>query len=99
MRLAARTDSNHRSIMTALILVGCSVADTSAMGKGFPDLVVGINKQTTILVEVKDGDKSPSRRALTPDQLKFHKDWKGQLHTVTSVDQALELVAHYRKLR
>ena len=67
MRRAARTDANHATIRDALRSVGCSVADTSAVGQGFPDLVIGF-RGATMLIEVKDGSKAPSRRKLTPEQ-------------------------------
>jgi hypothetical protein len=46
-----------------------------------------------ILVEVKDGEKVPSAQALTPDQIKFHREWHGAVRIVTSVDDAAEVVA------
>jgi len=30
-----------------------------------------------LLMEVKDGHKSPSKRQLTEDQLKWHGEWRG----------------------
>jgi hypothetical protein len=96
MRYAARVDANHASISALLTQVGCSVFDTSAVGQGFPDLIAVMGEHT-VLIEVKDGSLSPSRRTLTPAQKQFHASWKGKLHTVESADQALSLVAHYRK--
>lgn len=77
--------------MEALRKIGCRVAITSAAGGGFPDLVVGRGGVIRLL-EVKDGDKAPSRRALTPEQVVFHEEWKGQpVHVVESVEQALQV--------
>jgi hypothetical protein len=43
-----------------------------------------------VLLEVKDGKKSPSRRQLTDAEQKFHEDWPGDnLHIVTSAEDAL----------
>ena len=47
------------------------------------DIVVGF-KGKNLLLEIKDGDK----KVLTPDQVNWHKLWKGQVHVVTSVDEA-----------
>ena len=93
MRRAARQDANHREIVDALRKVGCVVHDTSALGGGFPDLVVQTPAGTSILLmEVKDGRKPPSARALTADQEEFSRLWKRWV-CVTSVDEALAVVA------
>lgn len=76
MRRAARTDRNHSEIAAAFVAMGCSVRSLAAVGGGMPDLLVGVYG-CNMLVEVKDGEKSPSQRKLTPDQIKFHAEWKG----------------------
>jgi hypothetical protein len=44
-------------------------------------------------MEVKDGFKSPSRRLLTEDQLKWHGSWNGgALAVVDSPDAALRMI-------
>jgi hypothetical protein len=48
----------------------------AAVGQGVPDLLVGYQGKN-ILVEVKDGNKTPSRRKLTDDQVKWHDNWNG----------------------
>ena len=91
MRHAARTDANHAEIRDALRAAGCSVADTGSAGDGFPDLVVGLRSRN-FLLEIKDGKKPPSARKLTDDQVKFHGAWRGQVHVVTSVQEAIDVV-------
>ena len=44
------------------------------------------------LIEVKDGAKPPSARKLTPDQVKFHHDWCGQIAVAESVEDALAVI-------
>lgn len=92
MRRAAKTDANHAEIVAALRQAGCGVLDLSRVGNGCPDLLVHLPSYPwrQALVEVKDGSKPPSARKLTPDQEKFHAEWKGWIHTVKSVDEALE---------
>jgi len=42
---------------------------------------------------VKDGDKPPSARALTPAEAKFHAEWPGQnLYIVNSEHEALDIL-------
>lgn len=91
MRRAARTDANHAEIVRVLTKIGVSVADTSRVGSGFPDLVVGFRGKN-LLLEVKDGRKSPSRRKLTAGQQEFAAAWRGQVRTVESVAEALSAV-------
>ncbi len=84
-------DANQSEIVDALRKAGCSVAPTSQAGDGFPDLVVG-RAGVNYLIEVKDGNKVPSKQKLTSKQRKFHKHWTGQIAVVNSVEQALEAV-------
>lgn len=92
MRLAARTDANHSQIVAALEAVGATVQSLASIGRGCPDLLVGY-KQKTVLIEVKDGSKAPSRRKLTDDQLQWHAKWQGgPLAIVDSVESALRIL-------
>lgn len=89
MRLAARTDDNQNRVVNALRRAGCQVLSLSAVGKGCCDLLV--NRAGIIhMLEVKDGNKSPSRRRLTRFQVLFHQNWP--VKVVTSEEEALEAV-------
>ena len=97
MRRAAKVDDNHAEIVRALRDIGCSVLSLAAVGKGAPDLLVGAcfgisGRRVNFLLEIKDGDKSPSRRKLTDDEQTFHAAWRGHLAIVESVDDALRVV-------
>ena len=73
-----RTDANHGEIVEALLSVaGVAVHSLAGVGCGCPDLLVGAEGKT-YLVEVKDGEKCPSHRTLTPDQKKWIKEWTGE---------------------
>lgn len=96
MRIAARTDDNHRAIVNALRRLGCSVHSTHAEGHGFPDLVVAMIG-TTYLAEIKDGTKWKSQQKLTIAQEKFHAGWKAPIAILTSVDDAIAWVDTIRK--
>lgn len=95
MRYAARVDDNHADIVKALHRIGVYVIDCSHVGSGFPDLLCAYRGCWT-LIEIKDGQKSPSRRKLTPAQTVFHAEAlaKGcKVHVVESVDQAIRLLS------
>ena len=91
-----KTDNNHKQIMAAFRSLGCSVHDTSRLGGGFPDLVVGING-VNILVEVKDGSLPPSGRKLTEKEDEFFRKWKGKAVIVSSINDVMPIVADLRR--
>ena len=76
MRRAARIDANHAAIVNTLRKCGCEVQSLAACGQGVPDALV-YHRATNrlMLVEIKDGTKSPSTRRLTPDQIAWHARW------------------------
>jgi len=91
---AAKVDDNQRQIVAALLSAGCRVTLLHRVGGGVPDLLVGTPSRRFILLEVKDGAKSPSRRELTPDQVRWHDQHAGfPVHVVTSAEAALRAVA------
>ena len=91
-RRAARVDANHAEVVQALRAIGCRVQDLSGVGDGCPDLLVGWRHRLCLL-EVKDGDKPPSARKLTPDQDKWHALWSGlPVRVVCSISEAVEAV-------
>jgi Holliday junction resolvase len=91
MRRAARIDDNQNEIVKKLRDIGCSVAITSAVGRGFPDIVVGF-KGFNYLIEIKDGKKPPSQRKLTSDEQAWHDQWRGSVHIVESFDDCLAIL-------
>jgi hypothetical protein len=91
MRRANRIDENQNDIVAALRKAGATVRVIS-QGEGIPDLLVGFRGET-ILLEVKDGNKPPSARTLTPAEKKFFDEWEGGLcMVVKSVEDALEML-------
>ena len=90
MRKHARKDTNQDDIVKAFRNFGFTAHVTSQLGNGFPDLVVG-KHGVNYLVEIKDGTKPPSKRALTDDEFEFHWKWRGSIHIVESVDDVLRL--------
>lgn len=92
MRRAAKVDANQPEIVAALRAAGATVISLAACGSGIPDLLVG-HAGKTALIEVKDGSLPPSKRQLTPDQLKWHGEWTGgTLAVVCDVESALRVL-------
>ena len=90
MRLAARRDANETQIVSALEACGAFVKKINDGGTF--DLLVWYRGHT-LLLEVKDGRKSPSARELSPAEQKFHDSWPGDnLHIVLSSEDALALL-------
>ena len=90
----ARTDSNQGEIVAVLRDIGACVRDFSAVGGGCPDLAILYRGKTT-WIEVKDGEKPPSARRLTPDQRRWHQEAHArgvEVHVVTNADEAIYAV-------
>lgn len=95
MRRAAKVDANQAEIVAALRAVGATVQPLHAVGQGCPDLLVGY-RGINFLLEVKDGEKPPSARKLTPDQVSWHDTWRGTVHVVMNPKIALEIIGALR---
>ena len=67
----AKVDANQARIVGALRQAGCRVQHLHTVGTGCPDLLV-LHRGLLILVEVKDGDKSPVRQ----NQIQWHTEWR-----------------------
>jgi Holliday junction resolvase len=92
MRRAAKIDANQEAVVSALRAAGAQVQSLAAVGKGVPDLLVKY-QGTFYLIEVKDGRQPPSKRQLTPDQVKWHEEWKcAFLGVVENPEQALKFI-------
>ena len=91
MRVRGRIDDNQKEVVSQLRKLGVSVAITSMLGKGFPDLVLG-HQNKNYLIELKDGSKTKSRKTLTEDEAKFFNDWKGQVDKCESLDDICRII-------
>ncbi len=88
-RRLGRRDANEGPIIDALRGMGCSVKQTHDF-----DLVVGY-QGLNLLIEVKDPAKSPSARKLTPDQVKFKGEWRGQYDVAYTPEDAIHIVKRH----
>lgn len=91
MRRAAKVDRNQPEIVEALRQAGATVQSLHAVGEGCPDLLVGF-RGVNYTLEVKDGNKPPSRRELTPEQVKWHGGWNGRVSVVADISAALAAI-------
>ena len=87
MRRAA-VDANQAAIVGELRDAGCTVQHLHKVGEGCPDIAVG-HRSTNYFFEIKDGSKPPSAQKLRPLQQKWHDEWKGQVCTITTAEEAL----------
>ena len=90
MRRAAKVDENQSELVRAALQFGCTVRSLAQIGGGIPDLLIGQASRwgrRNILVEAKS-----DHGVLTPDQIAFHRDWRGQIDIARTVDQLLEVL-------
>jgi len=85
-KLRCRVDGNQTAIVMALRAHGWSVLSLSTVGKGCPDLLVGV-QSLNILLEVK-----MPKGKLRAKQTAFRDGWHGQCATVTSAEDAVKMV-------
>lgn len=90
-RRAARVDANQSDIVDDLRKVGCSIQHLHKEGMGCPDLLIGWRGRNW-LFEVKDPAKPPSERKLTEMQVRWHRDWRGQVMVIHSAEEALAVM-------
>jgi hypothetical protein len=93
MRRAPRLDGTHVAVREALRATGWFIFDTAGVAAGFPDLIAARGGRLELL-EVKDGRKPPSKRALSDDERTVHRDFAAAgitIRIVESVEQAMRL--------
>jgi hypothetical protein len=82
VRRAGRVDLTQADTVKRLRQIGASVAVTSQLGGGFPDLVVGFRGRT-FLLEMKTGNEP-----LTEVEKTFHAKWAGHLVIARTAEEA-----------
>lgn len=92
MRIAAKVDANQPEIVKALRTIpGLRVEPLHMVGRGVPDLLIGWMGKN-YLIELKDGEKPPSKRKLTMDEKMWHKKWAGQVAVCNDLDECLKVL-------
>jgi len=88
-RRAARVDSNQPEIVKTFRSLGWSVLIISQL-KNCCDIIVSKNGRT-IAVEIKDGEKPPSKQKLTDGETGFKESWQGEYKLITCVDDVINI--------
>lgn len=89
---AKKVDVNQSTLVKQLRSIpGLTVTHTHTLGQGMADIIVGYQGRNYLL-EIKDPNKPPSARKLTPDEERFHREWKGQIAVVETLEDVLTLL-------
>lgn len=83
MRRARRADANQAAIVEGLRAAGRTVEVLSDVGRGVPDLLVGLGGRN-FLLELK-----AVKGTLTPDEAQWHERWRGTVAVVRTVEEAI----------
>lgn len=94
---ATKIDNNQAEIVKKLRAIpGISVHITSRLGEGFPDIVVGYNKQVTLLVEIKNTNK---HIRLTKDEENFKNNTQTNYIVVQYFEQIIDEIQKLINIR
>lgn len=86
MRRAAHLDSNHAAIVDALRGAGVSVVAIQSAQAGLPDLIAAHHGRNYLLEVKQPGEQ------LSPAQVKWHRNWRGQVTVVRTPLEALRAI-------
>jgi hypothetical protein len=81
-----KPDTTQAAIVEALRKVGCVVAVTSGVGKGFPDLCVSKSGKMWLL------ECKTKNAPMTPAEYAFMRSWQGAYFVVHNEEEALRAV-------
>lgn len=81
-----KRDGNQAEIVEALRKAGASVLDLADVGHNCPDALIGYAGREW-LIEIKTATGE-----LTPGQVDFIRTWRGAVHVVRSIDEALAVI-------
>lgn len=86
-----KVDDNQSEIVKNLRKLGMTVQSLATIGKGCPDILVGYQGRNYVF-EIKDENKTPSQRKLTPDEIKWHETWRGQKAVIKNYKEAQHII-------
>jgi len=87
-----RVDANHAAVRDEFRRLGWVVEDLSHIGHGVPDLYCEKGDKY-VFAEVKDGNKPPSKRRLTEDEVFWHEILRRAGVTVRIIERVEDVAA------
>ncbi len=90
-------DNNQKEIVQLLRDTGIiSVAITTGVGHGFPDLIVGFySAKYDMFINLLFEVKTQSGK-LRLEQQHWHENWKGNVYVIRSFHDAMSIINQYR---
>jgi hypothetical protein len=88
VRKYGRTDGTHAEIVKTLRSIGFFVQSLASVGNGCPDLLVS-RCGCWHLIEVKNGNLSPSEQRLTGDETEWISRAKAPVNILHSAEEAV----------
>lgn len=95
MRFRPKLDLHQKAIVELLRTAGYSVFSTASVGNGFPDIVVGCAGHN-VLFEIKSMASQKKAKPLTAREISFRQGWKGPCFTITTGQEALDILDKIR---
>lgn len=92
--MSKRTDGNHSEIVSGLRAVGAFVQSIASVGRGCPDVLCAYRGKWFV-AEIKDGNKSPSRKRLTTAEEVWHEQVgdRAPIYIWESLEEALAVIS------
>ena len=87
-----RRDEVSKSIISTFLQQGAKVADLQDVGRGIPDLLIGVNGHMA-WVEMKS-----AKGKYTEPQIKFKEQWSGYIYECRSDIEAIEICRRMRSI-
>lgn len=89
----ARIDANQPDIVKDLRKLNGVTVRSVATIKNFLDIVVGYDNRN-YLFEIKDPQKPPSARKLTPGEKIFMDGWTGQADIALTTEEIIKIIGY-----
>jgi hypothetical protein len=97
MRRDAKQDENHKEIRTAARAMGAGWLDTFQLKNACDAMMV--YRGQTVAIEIKDGQKPPSKQKLSEGEKIFRDHWTGRSGHYAIITSVAELMALMETLK
>lgn len=85
-----KTDGNQKEVVGILREHNLSVLSLASVGRGCPDLLIGLPDGRNVLIELKDRRGRGAR--FTDHENRFLNTWQGECHVCFNADDALRVL-------